>query len=164
MTSRSVSMAACLPTVLHLHTDSSSCASDAFDKKQYDEREYQRKRLQAQQNHDESEVDIMDDHEDRAVSIKSGSEADASVSGDIMNLTLRGEKGDVEVKAKPTTKVSALLKYYCSKHSIDLPFIAKRGRQYIALEVEGEKLDPNSAMADCDVEDEDMIAVIVLKA
>lgn len=145
--------------------------SDAYERSAYEE--WQRQLEEDANGPSEPAVDAIeiDDDEDEdaaeadaAISVASAS--DAGEDDEVMALTLRGAAGDVAVKAKLTTKIVSLVKHYCTKHKIDLPFKkAGRGKQYMAIEVDGSPLDPEKTVGDYedDIEDGDMLTVGTFK-
>jgi hypothetical protein len=87
-------------------------------------------------------VDKDDDDDDSA---------QAEDTSAILTLTLRGKEGDVKAKAKPTTKMSALVAYYRK---------TKKMETEMGIELDGEILEGDSTIADADLDDGDMLSVV----
>ena len=70
-------------------------------------------------------------------------------------FTLSGAEGDVQAIVQAHVTAKTLCKYYAKKRNLDESVVAS-----LRLSLDGETMDPNTKVADMDVDDGDQVDVI----
>ena len=91
--------------------------------------------------------------------VDKGAESDSSQGKDnTFKITLRSGSRTITVTVRPTTKCSSFVSTFVKKSNLP-PETAKKAR----IEVDGEKMDPDSEIGDADLEDGDQVDIVGLE-
>lgn len=115
-------------------------------------------------------ITVDDSSDEEPVAVAAGPEAadteplapetagSAGDAGDLLSLTLRGAGGrEVAVRVRPSTKIATMLAHFTRTYADTLDAQACE-KAYVSFE--GERLPPDTTVAEHDLEDEDMLEVM----